>query len=411
MGRAFIRSQSREDGDIYGIFFDERRKFQYPPTSLLGFFAVPDSWLNDENFKRHDAVTEFRGVPAAVMRTASQVAVLLTLAAAIAIVEIGLRRLRSGRSESPVWLYSRIAILAVLGLTFYPVMKAHQLGQIQVYLNALTALGILAYQLGWRASSGLCLGICCLVKPQFAVLAIWALLRKRWRMLGGFMAAVVPVGLLSLVMFGWENHLRYLEVIRDISRLGEVYWPNQSVNGFLSRLLGNGDPEYFSMFEFAPYHPWVHRVTIVTSLAILSLALFHRRPASRAGGELDLAVMIAAATIASPIAWEHHYGAFLPLFALVLPVCLRGGLPNRRLGLLLAAAFLAMGVAVLAPDAFFHPRSRGWLASHLFYGAAMFFGQLIYLRFRMAVQAAAVETVAAEPAPPRENAILTSTEL
>ncbi len=30
-----------------------------------------------------------------------------------------------------------------------------------------------------------------------------------------------------------------------------------------------------------------------------------------------------AVTIASPIAWEHHYGIMFPIFALMLPACVR----------------------------------------------------------------------------------------
>jgi alpha-1,2-mannosyltransferase len=385
MGRAFLRFQAREDGDIYGIFFDEGRKFQYPPTSLLVFYLVPDPWLQGENFKQGEMMTKVSGAPLVFLRTASRLAVILTIAASIAILEIGISRLRPAGVNGVGWRAARIGIGVVIGLTYYPVVKAYELGQIQVFLNALTAVGVLAHLLGWRARSGFILGLCCLVKPQFAVLLIWALVRRNWRLAGGFVAAVLPLGLVSLAVFGWDNHIRYIGVIREIARVGETYWANQSVNGFMNRLLGNGEPVYFSLLGFAPYHRVVHAVTIGSSLVILGLAFYRRRAASKTNQNLDLAVIIVAATMASPVAWEHHYGAFLPLFALALPACLAGGLPTRLLGLALGASFLAMGVAVLAPDAFFSPRSRGWMGSHLFFGAALFYALLLYLRhFRVA---------------------------
>jgi hypothetical protein len=95
---------------------------------------------------------------------------------------------------------------------------------------------------------------------------------------------------------------------------------------------------------------------------------------------IDLAIIIAAATLASPVAWEHHYGAFLPLFALALPACLEPRLPGWKPGLILGASFLAMGVALLAPDSFFTSPWRGVAASHLYFGALMFFGLLLHLR-------------------------------
>ena len=379
MARAFLRSQTREDGDIYGVFFDEGRKFQYPPTSLLVCFAVPDAWLGEKHFTMLERDTRFNGAPLTFFRTASQLAVLLTIAATIAIFEIGIRRWRTAGDEHVASRFARMAMLTLLGLTFYPVVKAHDLGQVQVFLNALTAFGLLAHLQGWRALSGFCLGICSLVKPQLAVVLIWALVRRHWRTLGGFLAAVVPLGLISLAFFGWTNHLRYIEVIREIARLGEAFWANQSFNGLVNRLLGNGDPDEFWVSGFAPYHPWVHAVTLATSLLILGLAFFKRKAAAY-HADLDLAVIIAASTMASPVAWEHHYGAFLPLFALALPVCLEPLRFGWLLGLALGACFLAMGVAVLAPDLFFSPRWPGWMASHLFFGAVWFFCLLLYLR-------------------------------
>jgi hypothetical protein len=284
-----------------------------------------------------------------------------------------------GAERSP-WRFVRIGIGCYLGLTFYPVIWAHGLGQIQVYLNALTALGILAHLLGWRAGSGVCLGLCCLVKPQYAILLIWAVLRRHWKFVAGFSAAVFPLGFVSLALFGWDNHMRYIEVIREIAKVGESFWANQSVNGFVNRLIGNGDAINFSPVEFAPYHPVVHTITIATSLLIIGLALYRGRTAVGGDSTLDLAVIIAAATMASPIAWEHHYGAFLPLFALALPACLKLTASSRMTGLVLGASFLAVSVAVLAPDEFFFPRWRNWAASHLFFGAILLFGLLIHLR-------------------------------
>lgn len=395
MGRAYLRSESREDGDIYGVFFDEGRKFQYPPTSLLVFKVLPDSWLDPENFIQEPDYTKLAGPPQFFLRTASQLAVLLTIAATVAILETGIRRLRKGVAEGKAMKYLRIAVVSFLGLTFYPVTKAHELGQIQVFLNALTALGVLAHILGWRARSGFFLGLCCLIKPQYAVLLIWGLLRRHWRFLSGFATAVIPLGLTSLYVFGWANHMRYIEVIRKIARLGEIYWPNQCFNGFMNRLLLNGDPASFSAFEFAPYHPWIHVITVVTSLVILALALINRKPAQSTDSSLDLAVIIASATLASPIAWEHHYGSFLPLFALAMPYCLNPGLPVRHLGVLLGISFLAMGFALLDSDVLFINRWVGITASHLFFGALLFFGLLVYLRNQVAGDPAETHATAA----------------
>ena len=45
---------------------------------------------------------------------------------------------------------------------------------------------------------------------------------------------------------------------------------------------------------------------------------------------IDFAVMTLTATVASPIAWEHHYGVTLPLFAVLAPMVVRPRHPRVR---------------------------------------------------------------------------------
>ena len=53
---------------------------------------------------------------------------------------------------------------------------------------------------------------------------------------------------------------------------------------------------------------------LLSSVAILVLAFVPwgalRRPLD---ANFDLSAVLAAATMASPVAWEHHYGVFLPI--------------------------------------------------------------------------------------------------
>src|SRR5262249_4267360 len=152
--------------------------------------------------------------------------------------------------------------------------KGYQLGQIQVLLGMLVAGGLYAYLCGKRGLAGVLIGLCCLVKPQYAIVLLWGVVRRDWR----FSAHLAGVGAVALVaavaQFGLDNHLRYLDVLREMSRFGEAYWPNQSVNGLLHRFLGNGNPQVFRIDSFAPYHPLIYYATLVTSAAIVAIALW-----------------------------------------------------------------------------------------------------------------------------------------
>jgi alpha-1,2-mannosyltransferase len=375
MLRAYQTSEGRPDGDLYRIFFADHVKFQYPPSSLLVFDVLP------RRLTRPDGERPCNGSFMRLIRWSSVGAALLTALASAAILEVSLARLGAGRLERPSGKAIRIALAVLVGLTFYPLARAYRLGQIQVFLDALVALGLLCHLLGRPALGGALLGACCLVKPQYTVLLLWGAMRRQWRFTLGYAAVLVSGMIASIARFGLHDHLRYLEVLRAIARQGEVYWPNQSVNGLVNRLLENGDPVEWSATAFAPFHPAIYAITLISSIAILALALVpwgaRRRPFD---GTIDLMAVLAASTMASPVAWEHHYGVFLPIFAALLPIAIHSRPLGRMTAPAFAASYLAMANVFNRPDLIFRNRWLGLAGSHLFFGALIVFGLLLAVR-------------------------------
>jgi alpha-1,2-mannosyltransferase len=203
--------------------------------------------------------------------------------------------------------------------------------------------------------------------------------RRDWRFTVGLIA-VASAGLTAaIVRYGFENHLEYLKVLRFISQHGEAYWPNQSVNGLLNRLLDNGDPLHFDRYSFPPYHPIVYFGTLLSSLAIVTIALWRTR--GRPADSLDLAIALLGATLAAPVAWEHHYGILLAIFALTAPMVLQMPASTVR-GMLLLASYLMAANALLRPAWLLGDPVREVLASHLFFGALLLFTILVSPRFK-----------------------------
>jgi alpha-1,2-mannosyltransferase len=378
--RPMLKAYRWKSGDpersVYEVFFNDHVKFQYPPSSLLILDLFP-AWMIEP--VELNPVTEDIGRP--LLRWLdgfSTGATVLTALVSALILEVGLRRLNPQRPVRPAQVALRFILAVALGLTSYPLIIAHWVGQIQVFLNCLAAFGLLFYLLEWESLSGACFGVCCLVKPQWGLTMLWALLRRRWRFAGG-LAAVVLLGLgLSLARYGLRDHLQYLEVLRFISRVGESYWGNQSVNGLLNRLLQNGDP-YGT--NFAPYHPIVYVGTLVSTIAMLVMAFWPRSGRHHSVGRLiDLSVVLVAATIASPVVWHHHYGVFLPVMALILP----GLMQSRPLGWwtlpLFGLSYLAIANAVVRPELIYRSYWLSIVGWHMFYGGLLFFGLLLALR-------------------------------
>jgi len=324
-----LAAGGRPAGLYAHVFFDLGIKFQYPPSSLLAM----------------DGLDRLAGSPVG-LRTLARINAAMVVLNVLACAALGAmlgRRGGLGRGTS--------LMLAALGATLvlcsFPVLRAASLGQVQVWINALFALACLGWAGGRPLAAGALLGLVVLLKPQFALFGAWGLWRRQWRFLAGF-CGVLAAGLaLSLHRFGWDMHVAYLRVLRSLARTGEAFHANQSFNGVLNRLLQTGPSLEWNANGFPAYHPLVHHGTTVASVMLLGACAAWLHTAERLPARPPLLELQAAAlafTLASPIAWEHHYGIVPPviLAAFVAMQAMRA----RQLAVPLAAAWFLLATPV-----------------------------------------------------------------
>jgi alpha-1,2-mannosyltransferase len=344
------------------VFFARKNKFQYPPTSLL-FLEL------------------LRGLPYPKMvEAANFISWLATIASGFFLGLILMRGLPRPPGEDRFSPREKAALLvAALGftLTFYPLVKSFEVGQIQTWLYFLFVLALWSWLSDKKFLSGVLIGLICLVKPQLGLFALWGLLRREGRFAAGIVSAAGVVGSISLVLFGWANHVDYLRALSYMAKHGESYYTNQSVNGLINRLLFNGTNLHGNPRAFAPYNAWVYGLTLASTAVLIALALFWRRGRDRKARNADFLMAAVAFTIASPIAWEHHYSILLPVFAAALPAVL-GAKGKSGMIWMLAAAFAL--TANIYPLVNFLANTRlNFLQSHLFFGALA----LLFLLYRL----------------------------
>jgi len=94
----------------------------------------------------------------------------------------------------------------------------------------------------------------------------------------------------------------------------------------------------------------------------------------------ELMIALAAAPIASRVDWEHHYGVFLPIFAVAMPGLMHFRPLGRATAPLFAVGFVAIAGVMLRPDLIFRNRWVGLAGSHLLFGGLVLFGLLLALR-------------------------------
>ena len=280
-------------------------KFLYPPTALL-----LTQFINTNN------------IDPLAFSTAATIIFLFLMAGAGVATMLHIYRMYQAPQLSPTEQAVIGILLTLLLFTFYPVVKAATLGQMQVWLNAFFAIAILCYITGWDILAGIMLGLMASIKPHYALFILWGLLRGNKKLVIAITVTGLAGVLLGMREFGFAMYLDYLKGLSFVTQHGESVYTNQSFNALAGRFFSVRYPELFNnlrwnAYRYPPYNVWVFAFTQITSIAILLITLVKTKSQSGESKLADFLLMGLGATMASPIAWEHHYGILFPVFVCV----------------------------------------------------------------------------------------------
>jgi len=292
-------------------FFKRHLKFIYPPTALV--FFRPLAGLDRDRF---------------IFVVTSIINRLFLLFGIICIFWFFNDLARRSRRTAGEIVLQNVA-LAFLLFTFYPYFKAFTLGQAQIWINSLMLFSMLMLYRRKERLSGAAMGLCTLIKPSYGLVLLWGLLAKRRRFVAAFLIVVLCGLAASVALYGWQNHLDYARALSYVGSHGEGYYPNQSINGFLNRLLHNGNNLRWVADRYPLENAVVRWGTSATSLLILGLALGCGWKNRKRLNLLHYLIILLSITIASPIAWEHTYGFTFIIFALLWLAIFGGEIENK----------------------------------------------------------------------------------
>ena len=329
----------------------------YPLTSILPLLWMRQAGMSD----------------AAVLR-ALMIASWIAVVAVVALQVVLAAKVTAQESSSLSW---RAVVATVLAAFFFmPITLAFSLGQAQIFLDLFFSLLVLFWIERRERSAGVMTALLTMVKPQFGLLLLWAALRRRWSALTAGMAALGVGGAVSLAVFGLRNNLDYLGLLAGLSRKAQSHYANQSIFGLLNRAIFNGENLPYHPYIYPPFVPWIYAVTLATS-AVLVLLVLGYRWRERAGGVADLAAIAVVSVIATPMAWEHHYGVLLPIFVWMWFALYRRGAGSvwaLALAWVLIADFLSpLNFLAAIPVA-------NVLQSYMYFGALLLLGLLLRAR-------------------------------
>lgn len=359
--------QSNQQETVYSkLFFGNQSKFQYPPTSLLPLVILK------QLLPTTNGILLFLNI-------VSWLSVLITIFFTVKLFGIHLRSEKEERTKLVnINSFVTKVLLIALSLVFYPFIKSYGLGQIQTILNCLFAAAMWSQVTRREKLSGLLIGLMVLVKPQYLVIAIWGCLRRKWLFSFSAFSVVLVGSLSSILIFGISEHLDYIKVLSFISRHGEVFYPNQSINGLLNRLLFNGNSLVFTN-GFPPYNPIVYGGTLITSILLLAGSLFYVMKFPCKGNIIDFAIVSITCTVASPVAWEHHYGILLPIYAFFMSQILNQFSSNGKWALYAAIAYLLSSNNIRLSNSFAYIPVANMVQSYLLFSVLIFLGYLYSL--------------------------------
>jgi alpha-1,2-mannosyltransferase len=365
-------AESKGQSLIYtDLLLPVKVKFLYPPTALL--------------------ITQFietNNINLLVFSTSATIMFLfLTTFGVIAATLYSYKEYKA----PPLSIKEQIAVgifLALLLFTFYPVVRAGTLGQMQVWLNAFFAIAILCYITGYDVLAGIMLGLMASIKPHYAVFILWGLLRGNKRLV----IAITITGLLGVLLgmheFGFSMYLDYLRGLSFVTQHGESYYTNQSFNALAGRIFSVKYPDLFNNlkwngYRYPPYNIWVFSFTQIMSLAVLLIALIKTKSTKTESRLADFLLMGLGATLASPIAWEHHYGILFPIFICVWLILWFGDVPHGNNWAKIGFVLLYLIAANVFPFTKFVAGSYlNILQSYLLIAACGLFVILVFIKHR-----------------------------
>ena len=298
---------SSRRGPLYSMTDDVIAGFAYPPPAI-----VPFIWLSKWPL----------GTALLAFTITSYLVLFASLRQWIAHLK---------RSGMTVDRNSGIAIM-LISLAAGPTYMNAVFGQVNAFVLATAVTFVcLAPARVFEAAVLLALGIWLKIYPiVLAAIALWD--RRTWRALAWSAAALLAIGLLTMVIVPYrEFESFFLEVLPARADKTAIHIVNQSLLAFLER------------FRYAPelFLNWTgHEAVTVSRLlrianagfAALAIAFMWSRPRSVT---LNAARLIALVAVIAPLGWGHTYVMVLPLIVYQL-IAMKDAPPLTAVGIFLS---------------------------------------------------------------------------
>lgn len=235
----------------------------------------------------------------------------------------------------------RVALAALVAGAYPPVYGTLANGQANFVVFALLAVGVglaLARRADRQVSGGVAIGLAAIVKLVPGIVVVPLALGSRWRPAIALIAAVMASSLVASFVAPWANEGSH----GLVALLGpDSYFTNQSLNGFISRLVRDSD-RTLALFP-GLFDPVPVAAAAACGFALVNATILLRaRP--RLGDRRALGVALGLAIVAAAIGAPKN--SFWNQVALLVPVglLLAATAPNLQLRRVLRSEVVLLAV-------------------------------------------------------------------
>ncbi len=173
--------------------------------------------------------------------------------------------------------------LSLVALLFYPLRASLEAGQITGFVVPLTGLFVLKSR-EWWAQALFALGL--LLKPAAALLLLWPLVTKRWKVFLGVLLWLLLLNGIALLAVGAEPLAQYFGLVAERTGTLYLYIKQQSSLAFLYRLFEH-PPLRLELETAVLPIPWEVKVLYWGFAAAVSgISLWRRKPEALLLGSL-----------------------------------------------------------------------------------------------------------------------------
>jgi alpha-1,2-mannosyltransferase len=239
--------------------------------------------------------------------------------------------------------------------------------------------GFVLWKTGRNLYAGMLLALAGLIKIPLLLLGVYFLLRRNWSAVGGGVAALGVVAILSIAVHGLAANLAWYDnsVAPYLGRAVAAF-NVQSVDGFMIRLTSGAE----GLFDWSARDiPALHKaarliIFTITGFAFVWITRCYeaRQSAPDKQDYLELALVMMIAIVLSPISWSHYYMFFLLPFGLYLAGQLALAEDNATRWLMWSGFVLTALPVVLLPiesDRLLDAWARSGTSAHLLGGVLM----------------------------------------